>query len=45
MVGGLYVLQYAAVVSKCGSDGTLPGGLGNFDSFPVCDERRVRALL
>ena len=44
-VGGLDVLQGAAVVRQCGSDGTLPGGLGNLDGLPVCDERRVRALL
>ncbi len=44
-VGGLDVLQCAAVVGQCVSDGTLPGGLGNLDGPAVCDERRVQVLL
>jgi hypothetical protein len=44
-VGGLDVLQRTAVVRQCGSDGTLPGGLGSLDGLPVCDERRVWVLL
>ena len=43
-VGGLDILQYPAVAGQRGSDGLLPGGLGNLDGLPVCGERRVRVL-